>query len=105
MESDELKFKSYELDGAGCEMLPMLVAEQILVKPFSLADGTGLLVRSVPDETTGEAIESQWFFTVDQTQWLVRNLQTCLDVLDESLQSENVPDQSLQPKEQSEKVW
>ena len=87
MESDEFKFKSYELDGAGNEMLPLFVAEQILVKPFSLADGTGLLVRSVPDATTGEAIESQWFFTVDQTQWLVHNLQTCLDVLDESLQS------------------
>ena len=72
------KFKSFEVDGAGQTAMPLTIADQILVKPIPQLDGAALLLRSKPDETTGEHTETQWYLTPDQAEWLSENLQNCL---------------------------
>lgn len=60
------RFRSFETDGSGERMMPLLITDQTLVKPLTNPVGAALLLRSTPKADTGEPVESQWFITPDQ---------------------------------------
>lgn len=68
------RFKSYNVDGSGQNAMPLLRTDQLLVKAVPQPTGVALLMRSTPDATTGEPVESQWYLTEDQAKWLIDNL-------------------------------
>ena len=72
------RFKSYNVDGLGRNAMPLLRTDQLLVKAVPQPTGVALLMRSTPDATTGEPVESQWYLTEDQAKWLMSNLRNGL---------------------------
>ena len=72
-------FKRFEADGSGQKVMPLLITDQILVKGIESPDGAALLLRSTPNAQTGEPVESQWYMTPDQTQWLMQHLRQVLN--------------------------
>lgn len=73
------QFKNFETDGAGQKMMPLLITDQVLVKPVQQPSGIALLLRSTPSSETGQPVETQWFLTPDQAAWLADHLQQSLD--------------------------
>ena len=54
------RFRRFEADGSGQQMMPLLIPDQILVKPVSNPDGLALLLRSTTNAQTGEPVSSQY---------------------------------------------
>ncbi len=73
------RFRRFEADGSGQQMMPLLITDQILVKPVSNPDGLALLLRSTPNAQTGEPVATQWYITPDHASWLAQHLQQALN--------------------------
>lgn len=87
------KFKSFETEGTEQKMMPLLVTNQVLVKPVQQTGGVALLLRSTPNTETGQPVETQWHLTADQAAWLADHLRQALaDASDTSAnQGKNIP--------------
>ena len=72
------RFKSYEVDGSDDNGMPLLRTDQILVMPLPNQPGVAPLMRSTPDAKTGEPVESQWYLSASQAEWLISNLRNGL---------------------------
>ena len=71
-------FKRFETDGSGQKMMPLLITDQILVKSIESPAGAALLLRSTPNNQTGSPVETQWYITTGQVEWLIQHLRQVL---------------------------
>ena len=72
-------FKKFQVDGSDGAAIPLsIVADQVLVKPLSQARVVGLYLATKPREETGDRVETQWALTVDQAEWLAKNLMSAV---------------------------
>ena len=71
-------FKKFQVDGGGKAAIPLTIADQLLVKPVGEASIVGLYLATKPQEDTGDRVETQWALTVDQAEWLARNLMSAV---------------------------
>ena len=72
------QFKSFETDGAGQKMMPLLITDQVLVKQIQQPPGVALLLSSTPNAETDQLVETQWYPTPDQATWLADHIQQAL---------------------------
>ena len=71
-------FRKFQIDGSGEAAIQLTIADQVLVKPLSQANIVGLYLATKPKEDTGEIVDSQWALTVDQAEWLAKNLMSAV---------------------------
>ena len=58
--------------------MPLSVADQVLVMPVGEARVIGVYLSTKVDEGTGQKKETQWALTLDQAEWLAKNLRTAV---------------------------
>ena len=77
-------FERFSIDGTEASMLRLVIAEQLFLKALpmqGLPHVVALRLESPVSETSGEKTVQQWALSRDQAEFLIRDLQKCIDSL------------------------